>query len=117
MLGGAIGAGARHLFGRAALAWLGTGFPFGTLGVNIVGGLAMGLLAGSLARLAAGEPWRLFLGVGLLGGFTTFSSFALDTVVLLERGAIGLALGYVLVSTAGAIAALFGGLALARSLA
>jgi CrcB protein len=116
MLGGALGAGARHLVGRLMLSLLGASFPYGTLTINVVGGLAMGLLAGSLARVGAqGEAWRLFLGVGVLGGFTTFSSFSLETVVLAERGAIGLAAGYVLLSVAGSIAALVGGLTLARN--
>ena len=114
MTGGALGAGARHLAGRAALAWLGAGFPWGTLVVNLTGGLLMGVLAGGLARAAAGEPWRLFLGVGVLGGFTTFSSFSLDTVTLVQRGQLVFALGYVLLSLAGSIGALVAGLALAR---
>jgi CrcB protein len=117
MLGGALGSGARYLTGRATLALLGPDYPYGTLTVNLLGGLAMGLLAGILARTAAGEPWRLFLGVGVLGGFTTFSSFALDTVVLAERGAPFVALGYVLLSVTGSIAALAAGLFLARSMA
>ena len=115
MLGGALGAGARHWVGGAMLSLLGAAFPYGTLTVNLVGGLLMGLLAGSLVRLGAGgEAWRLFLGVGVLGGFTTFSSFSLDVVMLAERGALGLAAGYLLLSVAGSIAALVGGLALAR---
>ena len=118
MLGGALGAGARHLVGRLTLALFGAGFPWGTLAVNLIGGLAMGLLAGSVLRLgASGEAWRLFLGVGVLGGFTTFSSFSLDVVTLAERGAIALALGYALLSVVGAIAALVAGLALARTAA
>ena len=80
MLGGAIGAGARHLTGKLMLGWLGPDYPWGTLTVNIVGGLLMGLLIGTLARINAGEPWRLFLAVGVLGGYTTFSSFALKIV-------------------------------------
>jgi CrcB protein len=114
MTGGALGAGARHLTGRATLALFGPAYPYGTLAVNLVGGLLMGLLVGLLARVAAGEPWRLFLGVGVLGGFTTFSSFSLDAVTLVERGAIGTALGYVLVSVVGSIVALVAGLSLAR---
>lgn len=118
MLGGALGAGARHLVGRAALASFGAGFPFATLFVNVTGGLLMGVLAGVLARYAvAGEAWRLFLGVGVLGGFTTFSSFSLDVVVLAERGALVVALGYVLLSVVGSIAALFAGLSLVRAVA
>lgn len=116
MAGGAVGAGARHLTGRAMTQALGTGWPWGTLTVNLVGGLLMGLLVGVLARSAhaSGETWRLLLGVGVLGGFTTFSSFALDVVGMIERGALVAALGYVLLSVTGAIVALFAGLALVR---
>ena len=117
MAGGALGAGARHLVGRGMLAWLGASFPWGTLSVNLLGGLLMGLLAGALARTSAGERWRLFLGVGVLGGFTTFSAFSLDTVTLIERGQAIAALGYVLASVVGSIAALVAGLSLARSFA
>ena len=117
MLGGAIGAGSRHLVGRGIFLAVGPDFPWATMTINIAGGLLMGLLAGSLARLGqGGEAWRLFLGVGILGGFTTFSSFSLDVVVLAERGALAAAGAYVAVSVAGSIAALFAGLALARSL-
>lgn len=115
MAGGAIGAGARHLTGRALTVALGTDWPWGTTAVNLVGGLAMGVLAGTLARAGqGGEAWRLLLGVGVLGGFTTFSAFALDTALMIERGALATALAYVLVSVVGSIAALFAGLALAR---
>ena len=114
MLGGALGSGARHLTGRAMLAAFGSDFPAGTLSVNIVGGLLMGLLAGVLSRSGGNEPWRLLLGVGVLGGFTTFSSFSLDVVTLVERGQPGVALGYLLLSVVGSIAALVAGLAVAR---
>ena len=114
MLGGALGSGARHLTGRATLAAFGPDFPAGTLSVNIVGGLLMGLLAGVLSRNGGNEPWRLLLGVGVLGGFTTFSSFSLDVVTLVERGQPGIALGYLLLSVVGSIAALVAGLAVAR---
>ncbi|MBJ6120279.1 fluoride efflux transporter CrcB [Sphingomonas mollis] len=116
MLGGALGSGARYLTGRATLALFGPDFPAGTLAVNLIGGLFMGLLAGILARTTAGEPWRLFLGVGVLGGFTTFSAFSLDVVSLAERGQPGIALGYALISVVGAVAALVAGLAISRSL-
>src|SRR5690242_2725577 len=87
MLGGALGAGARHLTGRATLAWFGPGYPWGTLAVNLIGGFLMGVLAGSLARFGqGGEQWRLLLGVGVLGGYTTFSAFSLDAMVMIERG-------------------------------
>ena len=115
MLGGAVGAGARHLVGRAMLAALGPDYPWGTLIVNIVGGLLMGLLAGTLTRHGpAGEPLRLLLAVGVLGGFTTFSSFSLEIVTMASRGAVGMAFGYALLSVIGAAAALFGGLSLAK---
>ena len=117
MAGGALGAGARHLAGRAAAALFGPGYPYGTLAVNVAGGLAIGVLAGLAARAMLGEPWRLFLGVGVLGGFTTFSAFSLDAVMLAERGQALAAAGYVLLSVAGAIAALLVGLSLARSAA
>ena len=116
MLGGAIGAGVRHLVGRGFLALVGPGFPLATMVINISGGLLMGVLAGSLLRFGAqGEAWRLFLGVGILGGFTTFSSFSLDAVYLAQRGELAAAAGYVLVSVIGSIAALYAGLSLARS--
>jgi CrcB protein len=117
MTGGALGAGARHLAGQAALTLFGPGFPFGTLAVNVAGGLAMGVLVGLLARTSAGEAWRLFLGVGVLGGFTTFSAFSLDAVTLAERGQMLAAAGYVLLSVAGAIGALLLGLQLTRAAA
>ncbi len=117
MLGGALGSGARYATGRATLSLFGSSYPFGTLAVNLIGGLLMGLLVGLLARAAAAEPWRLFVGVGVLGGYTTFSSFALDAVTLAEGGAPFVALGYVLLSVTGAIAALAVGLFLARSVA
>lgn len=117
MFGGALGAGARHLVGRATLAAFGPGFPVGTLGVNLLGGLLMGLLAGCLARAGGSEAWRLFLGVGVLGGFTTFSAFSLDLVTLAERGQLLAASGYLLASVFGSVAALVAGLALVRAMA
>ncbi|WP_133495289.1 fluoride efflux transporter CrcB [Stakelama pacifica] len=118
MLGGAIGAAGRHLLGRAALALMGPGFPWGTMAANILGGLLMGLLVGTLSRISApGEGLRLFLAVGVLGGFTTFSSFSLDTVNMIERGQMLPALVYVLVSVTVSIAAVAGGMAIVRSVA
>ena len=114
MIGGAFGAAARHIVGRATLSAFGPGWPWGTLAVNLVGGLAMGLLVGGLVRFSAGEPWRLLLGVGVLGGFTTFSAFSLDVALMLQRGELASAAVYVALSVAGSVAALFGGLALTR---
>jgi CrcB protein len=118
MLGGAFGAGARHLTGRAALALWGPGFPWGTLAVNLIGGFAMGALVAWLAaRTGGNEALRYLLGVGVLGGFTTFSAFSLDAVLMLQRGDHGTALAYILASVIGSIATLFAGLQLSRVLA
>jgi CrcB protein len=115
MAGGAIGAGLRFLLGRTTLHHFGPGFPWGTLSANILGGFAMGLLVGILARYVdGGEGWRLFLGVGLLGGFTTFSAFSLETVNMIERGALGIAVGYALLSVLASVGALFVGLWIVR---
>lgn len=118
MLGGAFGSGARYLAGHATLAWFGPDYPWGTLAVNLIGGFLMGLLAGSLARFGqGGETWRLLLGVGVLGGFTTFSAFSLDAMVMIERGDWMTALGYILASVAGSILALALGLGAMRAVA
>lgn len=114
MTGGALGSAARFLVGRATLRGFGPDFPYGTLTVNLVGGFAMGVLVGVLARHNAGETWRLLLGVGVLGGFTTFSAFSLDVVTMIERGSLGVALGYALLSVIGSVIALFAGLTLVR---
>ena len=115
-LGGAAGSIARYLSGVAiGRVWAGS-FPLATMLVNIGGSLAMGLFIGWLARTT--PAWqadaRLFVAVGVLGGFTTLSSFSLDTVVLLERGEIGQAVLYVGVSVIVSIAALFVGLLVMR---
>jgi fluoride exporter len=114
MLGGAIGAGFRHLVGVVALARFGPGFPWGTLFVNLAGGLLIGLLAGWFARSGANEQMRLFLAVGILGGFTTFSAFSLETWLMLERGQLGLAASYAAASVVGSVLLLFAGLRLMR---
>lgn len=118
-LGAGIGGVLRHGVNLAALKWLGPSFPFGTLAINVVGSGAMGLLAGWLA-FKAGEGWsqpaRLFLATGVLGGFTTFSAFSLDAVLLWERGDLAAAAFYVLGSVVLSLAALVAGLALVRGL-
>lgn len=117
MVGGAVGAGARHLVGQAMLARFGPGFPWWTLSVNIVGSLAMGLLIGLLARSGTGgETTRLFVGVGMLGGFTTFSSFSMEFWLLFERGQIVQAGLYVVASVVGALLACGAGTILIRQL-
>ncbi|WP_077148448.1 CrcB family protein [Sphingopyxis sp. KK2] len=105
MIGGALGAGARHLVGAAMLARLGPGFPWWTLSINIAGSLAMGLLIAGLARSGGSEAARLFFGVGVLGGFTTFSAFSMEFWTLFERGESAQAFAYVAASVIGAIAA------------
>lgn len=114
-LGGGAGAWLRFAAGRA----LGiAAFPWATLSVNLLGSFAMGLLAGWLARHGhSGEPWRLLLGVGLLGGFTTFSAFSLELVELAQRGAYGSAALYAALSLVGGVLGLIAGLALSRGLA
>lgn len=119
-LGGGIGAFLRYQAGRTITVWLGpvavTAFPWATLGVNVIGSLAMGLLAGFLARHGSGggESARLFIGVGLLGGFTTFSSFSLEMMLLVERGQGALAFTYAAVSLLAGLTALYLGLIVMR---
>lgn len=118
MIGGAIGSALRFQVGRFSMHAWGPAFPWGTLVANISGGFAMGLLAGILARTSGGnEPYRLFFGVGLLGGFTTFSAFSLETFGMLERGQYGLAAAYIVASVAGAIAGLAAGVLMMRAVA
>jgi CrcB protein len=119
MAGGGIGAGARHLVNVGAARLLGVAFPWGTLTVNVVGSFVMGALAAWFAfrGVGGGQHLRLFLATGILGGFTTFSSFSLDSIVLWERGAHGLAALYVGASVVVSIAALCAGLALVRAIA
>lgn len=113
--GGAIGASARHLANFAALRLLGPSFPWGTMMINILGSLLMGVFVELLARrFGSSNELRLFVATGILGGFTTFSAFSLDFVVLLERGAVISALGYAIASVVLSISALFVGLWLVR---
>lgn len=114
MLGGAFGAGARHLAGAAGLRWLGPGFPWWTLFVNLSGSLFMGLLTGWLVRAGGSEQTRLFLAVGVLGGFTTFSAFSLELGLMVQRGELANAAAYVLASVVGGVLLLFAGLWLMR---
>lgn len=116
-IGGGIGAALRHGVNLAAARLFGTSFPYGTLTVNVVGSLVMGLLTAYFAfKGNAPQHWRLFLTTGILGGFTTFSTFSLDVAVLYERGQIAMAAFYVLISVVVSVGALFAGLALVRSL-
>jgi CrcB protein len=109
--GGALGALGRHLLGLGALQLFGPAFPWGTLAANVIGSFAMGVLVefGAL-RLSVSNEWRGFFAVGLLGGFTTFSAFALDVALLTGRQAELLALLYAAASVVLSIGALFAGM-------
>ena len=114
-LGGALGACARYGAGSLAVRWLGHGYPFGTLFVNVIGSLAMGLLIEYLAlRWSPPAEIRSFLVTGFLGAFTTFSTFSLDAAVLLQKGAYLTAGSYVLLSVILSIVGLFAGLYIMR---
>lgn len=114
--GGAIGAVLRHLFGQFAMRF-GSDFPWGTLGVNVIGSFLMGVLISVFAHYwNPSAEVRGFLTVGILGAFTTFSTFSLDFTTLWERGATMAAMGYVFASVMLSIAALFTGMLIIRQL-
>lgn len=119
-LGAGLGGALRHGVNLGCARLCGTDFPWGTLTVNVLGSFVMGGLVAWLA-FRAGESWtqhtRLFLTTGILGGFTTFSAFSLDTMVLWERGEVATAGLYALASVGASVAALAIGLALVRALA
>lgn len=115
--GGAIGALGRHYVNVLALALFGIAFPWGTLTVNIAGSFLMGVFVELSALVwSPGPALRAMLTVGMLGAFTTFSTFSLETVLLYERGQLGLAALYVLLSLILSVGALFAGLALIRTI-
>ncbi|MEP5780824.1 MAG: fluoride efflux transporter CrcB [Hyphomicrobiales bacterium] len=116
-LGGALGASGRHLVGLLSLRLLGPSFPVGTFVVNVVGSFLMGALIAYLVKKGGADnaQWRLFLATGVLGGFTTFSAFSLDAVLLWERGQVSSAIFYVLSSVVLSILALMAGLMLVRA--
>lgn len=117
-IGAGIGGALRHGVNSICSRLLGIEFPWGTLTVNILGSLAMGLLAGYFAfKGEATQAWRLFFTTGILGGFTTFSAFSLDTALLFERGTMGSMAFYVLASVVLSIVAVFVGLAIVRAIA
>ena len=114
--GGGLGAVARYGvglgMGRAGL----TGWPYATFAVNVIGGLLMGVLAGVLAHRGGegADHWRVALGVGVLGGFTTFSAFSLETALMIERRQVLSAGAYAALSVVVCVAAVFAGLLLTR---
>lgn len=110
-LGGAVGAVGRYFVASRMLQWLGTGFPWGTFTVNVLGSVALGVLVGVMTHSWSPSPeMRSFLVVGLFGAFTTFSAFSLDTILLVERGEMSLAILYIGASVVLAVAGLFVGL-------
>lgn len=116
--GGGLGSMLRYFVNVLCGRFFGTDFPFGIMIINITGSTIMGLVAGYLAfKGDAAQPWRIFVMTGVLGGYTTFSAFSLDAIVLYERGELGLATLYVVGSVALSILGLFAGLALVRHLA
>jgi CrcB protein len=118
-LGAGIGGALRHGVNVGCARMCGAAFPWGTLTVNVVGSFLMGCIAAWLALKASegwSQPLRLFLTTGILGGFTTFSAFSLDAVLIWERGQVGLAVAYVAASVVLSIAGLFAGLVLIRTL-
>ena len=117
-LGGGLGSVARYGANLATVAWFGPHFPWGTLTVNVVGSAVMGAFAGFILAREPGtgsDAIRLFFMTGLLGGFTTFSAFSLDVVVLWQRGAAATAIGYVVASVAVSLLALLAGMTAMRA--
>ncbi len=116
-VGAGLGGALRHGVNVATLRWLDSDFPYGTLCINVVGSSAIGLLAGLFAlKVDPGQSWRLFFTTGIIGGFTTFSTFSLEAVVLYERGELTSMAVYVLASVVASILGLFAGLFLMRQL-
>ena len=118
-LGGGIGSLLRFGVYHLARMWLPPSFPFGTFLVNVVGGLLAGVVAGTMLQRSGGgaDPLSLFVMTGLLGGFTTFSAFSVDAVLLWQRGQQGAAAAYVLASVLLALAGVAAGLGAVRALA
>ena len=113
--GGALGAVLRHGVNGAVVALAGVNFPLGIMAVNIIGSLVMGVLTGVFAHFyEPSQTMKAFLTVGVLGGFTTFSSFSLDAVLLWQRGETVQAVFYVAASVLLSIAALVAGMMLVR---
>lgn len=117
-LGGASGALLRHFSNAAVMhAMPGAAFPWGIFLINIVGSALMGVMAGLFAHVGEVPPaFKAFLTVGLLGGFTTFSAFSLDAVLMLQKGQMAAAALYIGGSVLLSVAALYGGMLLVRGL-
>jgi CrcB protein len=115
-LGAGLGGMLRHGANILVPKLMGSAFPYHTLSINIVGSLAMGLFAGFFALKAdPAQDWRLFLTTGVCGGFTTFSAFSLDAVLLYERGDLAASATYIVASVLASLAALVAGLWIMRA--
>lgn len=114
--GGAIGSGARYLVATGMVHAFGPALPRGTLLVNVAGSFLIALVMGAAATGAVSEDVRLFLGAGVLGGFTTYSSFNHETLALAAQGRLGAAAGYALVTFGACLAAGLAGMAAVRAL-
>lgn len=116
-LGGAVGTSLRYGIGIGMVRWLGRGFPFGTLAANILGSFLLGVVMESVGeREVVGVPWKLVLGTGVMGGFTTYSSFNLETIRLAEAGDFGKAGLYLSATLIACVVAGLGGIVLVRSI-
>ena len=113
-LGGGLGASLRFLMGELLRPMLKSGFPWPTLAVNLIGCALAGLLAARFGLNNPEHPWRAFILVGVLGGFTTFSAFGLESLTLVHQGRILPAIFYVLASVLGGLLAVWLGFWLAR---
>lgn len=115
-IGGSIGSVGRYLVGIASGKLLGLAFPWGTLIINVVGSFLIGVFVESFAlKWNLSQVWRVFLTVGICGGFTTFSTFSLDAYLMIDRGELSAAMAYVIGSVVLSIVALFAGLQLIRA--
>jgi fluoride exporter len=115
--GGAVGTGARYLLGGLVVRWLGPDFPYGTLLINVVGSFLIGIVQQvGLSTLLIPETLRLVLAIGVMGGFTTYSSFSYETMKLVETGSWGAATLYVVLTTGLCLACCAAGLSLGRVL-
>jgi fluoride exporter len=116
-VGAAVGANGRYLIGQAAANWIGSDFPYGTLIINVSGSLLIGLGMVLLSEhMLVDTHWRLLLIVGLLGGYTTFSSYSYETIALLQQGRWFPAVAYALLSVVMSLVACYGGVVLARAM-
>lgn len=117
-LGGGLGAALRHVVNLLGLRVVGTALPYSTFFINVTGSILMGAVAGLFAwKVSLPPALRLFIATGILGGYTTFSTFSLETALLFERGQPWQAVGYVLASVLLGVAGLFAGMAAVRAFA